>query len=402
MTFKLLRPITCASLFILLTTFIWQRDLKNSCITALLTFCGTAGSIALLDKERQQSSLQKEEFLQANIKMLQQEQEQLQEVINEAFQLEQDVSASVRSLQSERLRLLNRISSLHGQRSHIATAVNQLKEENATQLQRRKEAEEKLVALQKQNQSLKEKVKAHAALDAFAPEMRLGRLQNQLAQVRRKLAEQQHQQKLLQTEFSIANEQKTDLEGSIYDLRAEFRVLEQRYQELQENLQISEQQYKDISFSILGGKAAVNHLFNEILLKRQEKASLAAEIKGLEGLQGSPAVIEDNSVMDLLPPAWQAWLQFVQHLTPEEQQFLKIILNQENLMPLPENLSVATKEPVEILEKMLHQQALLFLGESPFVRVGDRPLPQLKAEYYSLLSQSLLMPMPEGRFEPSS
>jgi hypothetical protein len=135
------------------------------------------------------------------------------------------------------------------------------------------------------------------------------------------------------------------------------------------------------------------------LLKRQEKAALAAEIEGLQDLR---PMLENDLVLDLLPPAWQAWLRFVQHLTPEEQQFLKIILNQENLMPLPENLSVTTKEPVETLEKMLHQQALLFLGESPFVRVGDRPLPQLKAEYHSLLSQSLLMPMPEGRFEPSN
>lgn len=399
MTSKFFPPVLFASLFVLLTTFAWQRNVKNSSISALLTLIGTTGSLVLLEKNRQQSELATEESLQINLENLRQEQSQLQEYINEAFQLEQDVTASVRSLQSERLRLLNRISSLHGQRNQITAIVQQLKQDNKVHSQQRQEMEQQLNALQEKYRILKDKVEAHAALDTLAPEVRLHRLQNQLAQVRRKLAEQQHQQKLLQTEFSIANEQKIDLEGSIYDLRAEFRVLEQRYAELQENLEISKQQYQDISFSILGGKAAVNHLFNEILLKRQEKAALAAEIEGLQDLR---PMLEDDLVLDLLPPAWQAWLRFVQHLTPEEQQFLKIILNQENLMPLPENLSVATKEPVETLEKMLHQQALLFLGESPFVRVGDRPLPQLKAEYHSLLSQSLIMPMPEGRFEPSN
>ncbi|NJN74507.1 MAG: hypothetical protein HC799_17790 [Limnothrix sp. RL_2_0] len=398
MTSKFLRPVLFASLFVLLTTLAWQRNLKNSSISALLTLIATTGSLVLLEKNRQQSDLAAEASLQLNLENLRREQSQLQEYINEAFQLEQDVSASVRSLQSERLRLLNRISSLHGQRNHITAIVQQLKQDNKVHSQQRQDMEEQLNALQKKYRSLKDKVEAHAALDTLAPEMRLHRLQNQLLQVRRKLAEQQHQQKLLQTEFSIAHEQKIDLEGSIYDLRTAFKVLEQRYAELQENLETSNQQYQDISFSILGGKAAVNRLFNEILLKRQEKAALAAEIEGLQDLR---PMLEENLVLELLPPAWQAWLRFVQHLTPEEQQFLKIILNQENLIPLPENLSVATKEPVETLEKMLHQQALLFLGESPFVRVGDRPLPQLKAEYHSLLSQSLLMPMPEGRFEPS-
>lgn len=399
MNFKPHRAVYFASLFVLLGTLLWQRNFKQSFLASLLTFVGTTGSLAIAEKDRQRDEIATKKGLQEELQALRQEQTQLQDYINEAFQVEQDIAASVRSLKSERLNLLNRISNLHSQRHHIATTVEQLQQENEAQEARRQTTQQELAILKQQHQQLEHKLEAHAALDALAPEVRLSRLQNRLAQVRRKLAAQQQQQQQIQGELAIAQDQKIDLEGALYDLRTELSVLQQRYAEVQENLRISQEDYRELSFDLLGGKAAVNRLLAEIQQKRQEKAALTAEIEGLQGL--SP-VTEGTILSDLMPPAWQAWLSFIQHLTPEEQQFLKVILTQENLATLSE-FPVATKEPVETLEKMIHQQAMLFLGESPFIRVGDRPLPQLKAEYHSLLSQSIAIPNPEGRFEsPSS
>lgn len=398
MNFKPQRAVYFASLFVLLTTLLWQRNLKHTAIATVLTFIGTSGSLIWAEKERQQQAQTEKQQLQQELSKLRREQQELQAYVNEAFQVEQDISASVRALKSERQNLLNRISNLHNQRNHIAATVEQLKQENEAQATLRQATQQELALLKQQHQQLESKLEAHAALDALAPEVRLNRLQNRLAQVRRKLASQQQQQQQLQGELAIAQDQKLELEGALYDLRTELNVLQQRYDEIQENLRLSQAEYREISFDILGGKAAVNRLFAEIQQKRQEKAVLTAEIEGLEGL--SP-ISKDSLLLDLLPPAWQAWLSFIQHLTPEEQQFLKVILTQEDLATLSE-FSVATKEPVETLEKMLHQQAMLFLGESPFVRVGDRPLPQLKAQYHSLLSQSLLLPKTDGRLDSPS
>lgn len=399
MNLKLHRSVLFASLFVCLATGVWQRNVKDSLMAALFTAVGTMGGLLLVERDKQRSELATQSTLQSSIAVLQQEQEQLQTYVNETFQLEQDLSASVRSLKSERLRLLNRIGSLHQQRNQMAAMVKQLKQENEVQTNLKVSTQALLSELQQQHQKLQSKIDAHAALDALAPEVRLTRVQHRLSLVRKKLAEQQHQQKLVQTELAIAQEQKIDLEGSLYDLRAEFNVLEQRYQELQENLRISEEQYKEISFGILGGKAAIQRLLRDILQKRQEKAALIAEVEGLQEL--SPQAIP-SELLGLLPSTWQAWLQFVQHLNPEEQEFLKLILAQDSgqMEALP---TAIAQSSVADLENILQEQAMLFLGESPFIRVADRPLPQLKAEYQSLLEQqSLFLPTPEDRCESTS
>jgi hypothetical protein len=388
--FKFQRTIFFASCFVFLVTGAWQRDLKTSSIAALIAAVGTAGTVVLLERDRHQADLREQNTLSQAIDSLRQEKIHLESYVHEAFQVEQELAASVRSLKSERLQLLNRISDLHQQRHHVSVEVKQLQQENKVQTQLREQAEIALADLQFQHQQLQNKIEAHAALDALAPEVRLTRLQNRLAQVRRKLAEQQHQQKLTQTELAIAQEQKTDLEGSLYDLRAEVKVLEQRYTEMQEHLSLSQEQYRDVSFSLLGGQAAVKRLSDEILHKRQEKATLLADIAGLKTLN---PLSTDEQVVCLLPTAWQAWLRFVQHLSREEQAFLRIILSRENLVTIPDELPmIMPHAPIETLATILQERATLFLGESPFIRVEDRPLLQLKAEYHSLLSQSPLVP----------
>lgn len=388
--FKFHRTIFFTGCFVFLVTGLWQRNLKHSSVAALIAAVGTAGSVALSDRDRQRAEQREQHALSQAVDNLREEQIHLESYVNEAFQVEQELAASVRSLKSERLQLLNRISELHRQRHQITIDVKHLQQENKAQNQLREQTELALADLQIQHQQLQNKLEAHAALDALAPEVRLSRLQNRLAQVRRKLAEQQHQQKLTQTELAIAQEQKIDLEGSLYDLRAELKVLEQRYKDIQENLAESQTQYRDISFSLLGGQAAVKRLSDEILHKRQEKNTLLADIAGLKTLN---PLSTDEQIVCLLPTAWQAWLRFVQHLSREEQAFLRVILSRENLVTIPDELPmIAPHAPIETLATILQERATLFLGESPFVRVDDRPLLQLKAEYHSLLSRSPLVP----------
>lgn len=404
---KLPRTILFASLFVFSATALWQRNVKNGAIAALLTGCGMAGSSMLMERERQQSQRREKSDLQQSIQQLRQERSHLDVYVNEAFELEQELSASVRSLKSERLRLLNRINDLGEQRNAMTSEIKQLRKDSRLQQQLQASTEASLAELQIQYQKLQEKVDAHTALDVVAPEVRLTRLQQRLAMVRRKLAEQQHQQKLLQTECAIAQEQKIDLEGSLYDLRAEYKVLEQRYAEMQDNLDDTTEQYKNMSFNLLGSQAAIKRLTDDILHKRQEKALLLAEIDSLNAL----STVSNQEVIALLPTAWQAWLRFVQHLTPEEQAFLRIILSQQNLVSLPTEFPTMTHAPIETLAQILQERAELILGESPFEEVGDRPLLQLKAEYHSLLSQSplaavepeeTLLSIPEDQYESKS
>lgn len=404
---RLPRTILLASFFVFSATAIWQRDVKNGAIAALLTGCGMAGSSVLIKREQQQAQLREQGDLQQSLQQLRQEQVHLDLYVNEAFALEQELSASVRSLKSERLRLLNRINDLGEQRNAMTSEIKQLRKNSRQQQQLQASTEASLAELQTQYQKLQEKVDAHTALDVLAPEVRLTRLQQRLAMVRRKLAEQQHQQKLLQTECAIAQEQKTDLEGALYDLRAEYKVLEQRYADMQDDLDSTTEKYKDMSFNLLGSQAAIKRLTSEILHKRQEKALLLAEIDSLNAL----STVSNQEVMALLPTAWQAWFKFVQHLTPEEQAFLRIILSQQNLMSLPTEFPTMTHAPIETLAQILQERAELILGESPFEEVGDRPLLQLKAEYHSLLSQSplvaveteeSLLSIPEDQYESKS
>lgn len=396
---KFPRTILFASLFVFSATAVWQRNTKTGAIAALLTGCGMAGGSILVERERQQAQQDEKTALQQTLHILRQEQTHLDLYVNEAFELEQELAASVRSLKSERLRLLNRINELSQQRNEMNVELTQLRAANDAQSQRYTETQTALVELQSQYQELQEKLEAHAALDALAPEVRLSRVQQRLALVRRKLADQQHQQKLLQTECAIAQEQKIDLEGALYDLRAEFNVLEQRYAEMQDNLDFTTAQYREMSFNLLGSQAAVQRLTRDILCKRQEKSVLVTELESLKTL--SP-IATNEEIFALLPPAWQAWLRFVQHLAPEEQAFLKIILYRQNLVALPEEFPSMTHAPIETLAAVLQERAENFLGESPFERVRDRPLLKLKAEYHSLLSQSLLVPISEDRYEPKS
>ncbi len=396
---KFPRTILFASLFVFGATAVWQRNTKTGAIAALLTGCGMAGGSILVERERQQAEQQEKTALQQSLHLLRQEQANLDLYVNEAFELEQELSASVRALKSERLRLLNRINDLNRQRNDMSHELKQLRDENELQSQLHADTQASLTELQFQYEQLQEKLEAHAALDALAPEVRLNRLQQRLALVRRKLADQQHQQKLLQTECAIAQEQKIDLEGSLYDLRAEFNVLEQRYAEMQENLDFTTAQYREMSFNLLGSQAAVQRLTRDILCKRQEKSVLVAELENLRTL--SPVTV-DEQILELLPTPWQAWLRFVQHLAPEEQAFLKIILYRQNLVALPEEFPSMTHAPIETLASVLQERAENFLGESPFERVTDRPLLKLKEEYHSLLSQPLLVPISEDRYESKS
>lgn len=393
---KFSRTIFLTSFFVFVVMALAQRDLRQASAAAITAGVGVTGAMAIASREERQAQVTEHNHLRKTIEVLRQEQAHLETYVNEAFQLEQELSASVRSLKSERLRLLSRISDLNYERNEVSIDLKQLHQENQLQQQLQESTEAALFDLQQQHQQLQEKLEAHAALDALAPEVRLHRLHSRLGQVRRKLAKQQHQQKLVQTELSIAQEQKIDLEGELYDLRAEFNVLDQRYQEMKEDLIISEEQYRDISFSLLGGKAAVKRLSHDILEKRQEKEALIAEIDGLQ--QMSP-LAADEQIVELLPSAWQAWFRFVEHLAPEERAFLKIILSQENLVSLPEEFPSMTHAPIETLAAVLQERATSFLGESPFVRVEDRPLLQLKEEYHSLLSRSLLLPISEDRYE---
>ncbi|AFY37421.1 hypothetical protein Lepto7376_1050 [[Leptolyngbya] sp. PCC 7376] len=396
---KFPRTILFASLFVFSATAVWQRDVRNGAIAALLTGCGMAGGSILVERERKQAEQREKDEIQDSLKVLRQEQTHLDLYVNEAFELEQELSASVRSLKSERLRLLNRINTLNDQRNEITAEVKQLQEENLAQTQLQETTQASLSELQIQYQQLQDKLDSHAALDALAPEIRLTRVQQRLAHVRRKLAEHQHQQKLLQTECAIAQEQKIDLEGALYDLKAEFNVLEQRYTEMQDNLDFTTAKYREMSFNLLGSQAAIKRLTRDILHKRQEKAVLLTELKSLQAIPPSP--IEEQT-LDLLPTAWQAWFRFVQNLAPEEQAFLKIILYRQNLVAVPTEFPSMSHAPIETLATVLQERAESFLGESPFERVADRPLLQLKAEYHSLLSQSVLVPITEDTFETKS
>lgn len=268
-----------ASAFVLLTSFIWQKKLKQSFIYAFLTGVGTTGALMLVERNCPKLNVTMQDSLQQNIQQLKYERQQLQRYFKEALIIEAETAASIRALKFERLQLLNRIACLHTQRNHVLQAVNELKQSNAEQQAHFLQVQSKIKKLRYQEQRLLTRLTDRTAAKEGSSSGFDGINHQIQAKYRYKL----------------------ELEGLIYDLRTESKVLEQRNQELQENLRISHEQYQEVSCSLLAGKAVVNRLLGEIQARRQEKARLIEELETLSLLHSSHEYPEPLS----LPSTWQ-------------------------------------------------------------------------------------------------
>jgi chromosome segregation ATPase len=385
----------CLSLIIL-------RNPLTSFFNGIFAFSGSFLAVGISDRQRIKREKKSKHSFQHQIKRLEAQENQLYQSLSSVTNIKEQVEAKVNGLYLERTHLLNRIAELNFKRNDLYRDVNHLQQQleqfNQTIFQKKGQIEQ----LEKREIELNQAI-LRKSYNSHPSQRRINQLKEKVAAVTTTLTVQEQQQQQLEQELINLENAKQEIEGQIYDLNNQIKVLEQKQTGLEININDLQNQKQQLEITLKQYQEESNLLKNtiddQILQQEQIKQiilDLEQEKQELENhfypvsqiaVLETPALEKSVLITNFLPDEWQEWLNFVQHLTPDERKAFKAIL-EKDAVTLKQLADQQITMP-EVIIDLLNDNALKLIGDTPFTRIDTSIIPEVHQEYVPILIEPI-------------
>ena len=398
-------------------SFLTNRDMGKAFSTGLITLPAALFAMVVVENRRSSQAKSTLAFLNTQIRALQRQGEDLQDLLLDLTDERQEVAAHLSSLQAQAQQAKQQISEYWNHKEELIWKLNALKSQEQHQLDQLNQLQSQVKALERQELELKRSLSSIDTLKEQT-EANLATWRAELVQLEARVIEQRQQEESLDQALLLLRQQKQHLEPEVYGLQTQIQQLEQRKLEVSQSLSVlqAEKQQEDASSQplqtamqqlqtqVISLHKELEQLETQILERRTQKESLEEELAALNLLKLQAEAYEvptqnsgrkrksstkKGAILPFRPPREETlpseWTEFLLQLPMAEFQVLKAIAEQENATAAIKQIAEANIMMPELLVDSINERALDTVGDV-VVEPSSNP-PAIASEYLSAVKQ---------------
>lgn len=398
-------------------SFLTNRDMGKAFSSGLITLPAALFAMVVVENRRSSQAKSTLAFLNTQIRALQRQGEDLQDLLLDLTDERQEVAAHLSSLQAQAQQAKQQLSEYWNHKEELIWKLNALKSQEQHQLDQLNQLQSQVKVLERQELELKRSLSSIDSLKEQT-EADLANWRAELVQLETRVIEQRQQEESLDQALLILRQQKHHLEPEVYGLQTQIQQLEQRKLEISQSLAVlqAEKQQEDASShplqtamqqlqtQVISLHKELEQLETQILERRTQKESLEEELAALNLLKLQAETYEvqpqnssrkrkssnkKGAILPFRPPREETlpseWTEFLLQLPMAEFQVLKAIAEQENATAAIKQIAEANIMMPELLIDSINERALDTVGDV-VVEPSSNP-PAIASEYLPAVKQ---------------
>ncbi|MBD1861506.1 MULTISPECIES: tellurite resistance TerB C-terminal domain-containing protein [Trichocoleus] len=402
-------------------SFLTNRHMGKAFSSGLITLPAALVAMVVVENRRSSQAKSTLAFLNTQIRALQRQGEDLQDLLLDLTDERQEVAAHLSSLQAQAQQAKLQLADYWNHKEELVWKLNALNAQEQHQLEQINQRQSQVKALERQELELKRSLSSIDTLKEQT-EANLVTWRAELVQLETRVLEQRQQEASLDQALLLLRQQKQQLEPEVYGLQTQIQQLEQRKLEVSQSLSVlqAEKQQEDASShplqaamqqlqtQVISLHKELEQLETQILERRNQKESLEEELATLnllklqaETYEVQPAQPQTSSsrkrksankkgaILPFRPPREETlpseWTEFLLQLPMAEFQVLKAIAEQENASAAIKQIAEANIMMPELLIDSINERALDTVGDV-VVEPSSSP-PAIASEYLPAVKQ---------------
>ncbi|MBD2122171.1 tellurite resistance TerB C-terminal domain-containing protein [Trichocoleus sp. FACHB-262] len=404
-------------------SFLTNRHMGKAFSSGLITLPAALVAMVVVENRRSSQAKSTLAFLNTQIRALQRQGEDLQDLLLDLTDERQEVAAHLSSLQAQAQQAKLQLADYWNHKEELVWKLNALNAQEQHQLEQINQRQSQVKALERQELELKRSL---SSIDTIKEqtEANLATWREELIQLEARVIEQRQQEASLDQALLLLRQQKQQLEPEVYGLQTQIQQLEQRKLEVSQSLSVlqAEKQQEDASShplqaamqqlqtQVISLHKELEQLETQILERRNHKESLEEELATLNLLKLQAEAYEvqpvqavqpqtsnrkrksaskKGAILPFRPPREETlpseWTEFLLQLPMAEFQVLKAIAEQENASAAIKQIAEANIMMPELLIDSINERALDTVGDV-VVEPSSNP-PAIASEYLPAVKQ---------------
>ncbi|HEY9861656.1 MAG TPA: tellurite resistance TerB C-terminal domain-containing protein [Candidatus Obscuribacterales bacterium] len=401
-------------------SFLTNRDMGKAFSSGLITLPAALFAMVVVENRRTSQAKSTLAFLNTQIRALQRQGEDLQDLLLDLSDERQEVAAHLSSLQAQAQQAKLQLADYWNHKEELVWRLNALNAQEQHQLGQINQLQSQVKVLERQELELKRSLSSIDTLKEQA-EANLATWRAELVQLETRVLEQRQQEASLDQALLLLRQQKQQLEPEVYGLQTQIQQLELRKLEVSQSLSVlqAEKQQEDtnshplhnamqqLQTQVISLHKELEQLETQILERRHQKESLEEELATLnllklqaEAYEVQPAqpqpsnrkrksASKKGAILPFRPPREETlpseWTEFLLQLPMAEFQVLKAIAEQENASAAIKQIAEANIMMPELLIDSINERALDTVGD--VVLEPSSSPPAIASEYLPAVKQ---------------
>jgi chromosome segregation ATPase len=204
-------------------SFLTNRDLGKALSSGLITLPAALFAMVVVENRRSSHAKSTSVFLSTQVRALQRQSEDLQDLLLDLADERQEVAAHLSSLQAQAQQAKLQLADYWHHKEELAWKLNALNTQEQQQLEQISQLQSQVKALERQELELKRSLSSVDTLKEKT-EANLATWQAELVELETRVLEQRQQETSLEQALLILKQQKQQLEPEVYGLQTQIEA----------------------------------------------------------------------------------------------------------------------------------------------------------------------------------